>query len=140
MTIKTLDKINQIAKAESTRLIYTRNAAYKVYQVESVRTGKPYQVSAEWIKEEGFLTLKVGLYTFDAKESVRGNGINHPNNFQNGLIAYQMLGVAKKMAAEKGKKLSFCKDYKAAKNLKNLGGEIIRIVKASGTVQWAVVR
>lgn len=137
MTINRLSKINQIANSETTRKIFTASTTKSVWHVDSLRTGKPYQVTLEWSKNGAIAVLSGSLYTFDHKEAKDGN---HPANSGNSSICYQVLGAAKRMASEKGKSLSFCKSEKDAKRLSNLGGDVIKIVKPSGKIQWAVVK
>lgn len=125
-----LPKINQVVNDPSTRLVYKRDASYRAYQVNSVRTGDPFQVIAKWLSGD---TLELNLFDFSPI------GFNHPAN-QSKTICYQCLAVAKKMAKEAGKVLSFCKSLDAAKNLLRFGGKLIKLVNPAGAIVWCTIR
>jgi len=135
MTIKQrLDKIKQVAK--TARQVFDNRKGRKVYRVDSTRTGKPYQVMANWQTSN---EVKVSLYTFDHKEQVNQSG-NHTVDFCRSTVCYQALGALKFEAKQAGKILSLCENKTNAKRLLNFGGELIKIINLGGGVVWGVVR
>lgn len=134
MSLQTrLSKINSLANAPTTQLVYTRNQFHKGYYCESLRTGDPFQVILDWSKSNGILTLTASLFSYNPKEQP------HPAN-QSRFLCYQILGVAKRMAKEAGKILSFCKSEQAARNLLRLGGQLVKIQNQNGSIVWGTVR
>ena len=136
MTINRLAKINQIANTAT--IIFRKNQFKSVWHCNSVRTGNPFQVTLEWKNGN---ELHGSLFTFSHKEQVedrQGKPDNHPANWSNTPVCYQVLGCAKAMAAEKGKQLNFCDSEQDASYLALLDGQVIKIVKPNGIVQWAV--
>lgn len=132
MSIQTrLPKINQVVSDGYTRLVYKRDKSYRVYSVKSVRTSDPFQVIAQWLSTD---TLFLNLFDLNPKVE-----FNHPAN-QAKTICYQCLAIAKKMAKEAGKVLSFCKSYDAAQNLLRLGGKLIKLVNPAGSIVWCTIR
>lgn len=126
-----LHKINQVINDPYTRLVYKRDASYRVYSVKSVRTSDPFQVIAQWLNSD---TLKLNLFDLNPKIEEA-----HPAN-QSNTICYQCLAVAKKMAKDAGKVLSLCKSYQAALNLLRLGGKLVELVNPAGAIVWCTIR
>lgn len=127
------DKVIQALKAPSTRLIHERDKFHKVYHIDSVRTGKPYQVILDWSKVDGILTLETELISFDPHEQP------HPAN-QSRYLCYQVLAAAKKMAQDSGKRLNLCQSESDARKLLRLGGKLVKIQNLNGAICWATVR
>lgn len=127
------DKVVLAVKSPTTRKIHSSSKFSQVWHIDSVRTGKPYQVRLVWSKVGGIKTLTGQLISFDPQEQP------HPAN-QSHIICYQVLAAAKRMAQEAGKILSLCKSKEAAKTLLRLGGELIAIKNQNDSIVWATVR
>lgn len=127
------DKVLKAVKSPTTRKIHSSSKFSQVWYINSVRTGKPYQVQLTWSKVNGVKTLTGELISFDPNEQP------HPAN-QSHTVCYQVLAAAKKMAREAGKTLSLCKSKEAAQNLLRLGGELIVIRNQSNGIVWTIIR
>lgn len=126
-----IDKINQIAQI--TREVYRRDSSHKVYHVDSLRTGKPYQVIADTKMEAGIMVIDTFLFSFDHKEQP------HPAN-QSKHICYQVLGALKFAAKKAGYILSECNNYDDAKRVARFGGKMVLIRNQGRGVVWAVAQ
>lgn len=127
------DKAFTAVESPTTRKIHSSSKLSQVWHIDSIRTGKPYQVRLEWSKPNGVKTLTGELISFDPQEQP------HPAN-QSKTVCYQVLACAKRMAQEAGKILSLCKSKEAALNLLRFGGELVAIKNQNGAVVWATVR
>lgn len=134
MTVQTRKpKINQILK--NTREIYRRNWYHRVYSVKS--DDKPYQVITDWsISADKVITIRCKLFSFEAKYFQ----FRHPANISQSVCSHFLASV-KLAARQAGKVLSLPKDgeYKSAKRLLNLGGNLVRVTNGNGVI-WGVVR
>lgn len=137
------DKVQKAYKAKTTMLVYARNKAHKVYHIDSIGSGQPYQIFLDWEKKSGVLTLRTYVWSYDPKlchpkfDNLPKK--EHPANY-NKTICHMSLAAAKKAARDAGKVLSVCKSLAIAKKLLNLGGQLVRITNMSGASVWATVR
>jgi len=134
-----MNKINCAINNPLTREIYRRDVNYFVYHVEGI-SGKPYQLTIKWLPactnlrpRRKVFNIKTDLYTFDHKEQP------HPSNFSKALT-YLHKAAIKKAAMQKGKTVSFCKDFQSARRLLNFGGDLIRITNLKNGVLWGVIK
>ena len=146
MTIQSrLPKINTVAQQAT--LVYTSDKSYshklgksytkpvRTYHVDSLRDDKPYQVRWELTKEDGIITFKTGLWSFEAKY----HNWQHPANHSQ-YICYQVLGAIKAAAIAQGKTISFCDSFDKAVKLTNFGGQLVKITNKGNELVWGVVR
>ncbi len=143
MTIQArMNKINQVTKSASELTPRNKygncNKSRRFYSVKSIRTGKSFQVVANWF-EGSEITVKVQLYTFDYREQVNRAG-NHQVDFNQSTVCYQALGALKFAAKQANKILCLCENKVNADLLLRLGGELVKIENLGGGVVWGVVR
>lgn len=139
MTIKARsEKIKQVAKAPTTTLNMDHHNGRKTYNVQSTRTGNPYQVFVQW-SNNGQLQVQAQLYTFNHKEQVTGRG-NHIVDFSSTTVAYQVLGALKWAAIQTGKILSFCESKANAETLLRFGGQLVKITNLGRGEVWATIK
>ena len=134
-------KINQVASSPTTRIVFDNRSGRKTYHVDSIRTGKPFQVNVEW-ELKPILKATCQLFVFDSKEQVNDKG-NHIVDFCRTTVCYQALGALKSAAKKAGKILSVCpgKDsLEKASRLLRFGGELVKITNLGGGVVWATLR
>jgi len=128
-----INKINAIAEAPSTREIFRRDKARKVYYVESIDDGQPYEVSTVWTKENGIMTIVTSLFSFSPKDDKLIEKLNNGK-----AISYHVLGALKFAARQEGMILAECNSRADAERRLRIGGQLIQIKNQGAGIVWAV--
>jgi len=128
-----LSKINHYAKySQETHRVNSHNRNYQLF---NPHTSELYEMKALFSKQattsgKDFYLIQLDnicRWSAGSMYKVGANWYQHHRSFVLGMLKGAL-------------KISFCKSYKDAKRLSNLGGRVVCIKNEGSAVQWGVVK